>query len=460
MQSKRRIAILGSTGSIGTQTLDVVRQHSDKLEVVALAAHSRVRELADQAHEFGVSKLALGNEDLKESAQAAMLFECADAHDDGGTAGGSGSAECVAGRGVECVAGRGAQKDGFVGFGADAVVSLVQLPEVDVVVNALVGAAGLRASYETLAAGKVLALANKESLVVGGDLIMPLAARLDAQIRASARRSREAAGCGREETIDSSALQSSPAGALMPIDSEHGAIYQCLLGEDAREVSRLWVTASGGPFRGRTRAELEHITPAQALKHPTWHMGAKISIDSSTLMNKGLEVIEAHHLFNMSYDKIEVVVQPQSAIHSMVEYTDGSVKAHLGTTDMRIPIQFALSYPERWAAPVTPLDFRSLGSLEFAAPDEETFRCLPLARHAGSVGGTLPCVMNAANEIAVAAFLSEKCPYLGIAACVEATMDAHESGGCGGVQAVESLEQLEEIDVWARHTARAWISKI
>ena len=461
MQSKRRIAILGSTGSIGTQTLDVVRQHSDKLEVVALAAHSRARELADQAHEFGVSKLALGNEDLKESAQAAMLFECVDAHGGESAAGGSGSAECAAGRGAERDAARdvertaacGAQKDGFVGFGADAVASLVQLPEVDVVVNALVGAAGLRASYETLAAGKVLALANKESLVVGGDLIMPLAARLDAQIRAAA--GRESAGRESEQ-----ALQTGPAGALMPIDSEHGAIYQCLLGEDAREVSRLWVTASGGPFRGRTRTELEHITPAQALKHPTWHMGAKISIDSSTLMNKGLEVIEAHHLFNMSYDKIEVVVQPQSAIHSMVEYTDGSVKAHLGTTDMRIPIQFALSYPERWAAPVAPLDFRSLGSLEFAAPDEETFRCLPLARHAGSVGGTLPCVMNAANEIAVAAFLSERCPYLGIAACVEATMDAHERGGCGGVQVVESLEQLEEIDAWARHTARAWISKI
>ena len=196
----------------------------------------------------------------------------------------------------------------------------------------------------------------------------------------------------------------------MPIDSEHGAIYQCLLGENPREISKLWVTASGGPFRGKTIADLEAVTPAQALAHPTWNMGAKISIDSSTLMNKGLEVIEAHHLFAMPYDQIEVVVQPQSAIHSMVEFTDGSVLAHLGTTDMRIPIQFALSYPERWEAPVRPLDFRTLGSLEFAAPDVDTFRCLSLARHAGEVGGTLPAVMNAANEVAVAARRADRLP--------------------------------------------------
>uniref|UniRef100_UPI003A9166DD 1-deoxy-D-xylulose-5-phosphate reductoisomerase n=1 Tax=Gordonibacter urolithinfaciens TaxID=1335613 RepID=UPI003A9166DD len=325
--------------------------------------------------------------------------------------------------------------EGSLGFGALAVADLVRLPEADIVVNALVGAAGLRASYETLRAGKVLALANKESLVVGGDLIMPLAAQVDAQ--------RRAAG---------TAPAAGPAGALMPIDSEHGAIYQCLLGEDAREVARLWVTASGGPFRGRTRAELEGITPDQALAHPTWNMGAKISIDSSTLMNKGLEVIEAHHLFAMPYDRISVVVQPQSAIHSMVEYSDGSVKAHLGTTDMRIPIQFALSYPERWDAPVEPLDFTKLGSLEFAAPDTGTFRCLALARAAGERGGTLPCAMNAANEVAVAAFLAEEGTYLGIAACVEAVMDAHD------VQPVESLEQLEAVDAWARTKAREWIA--
>lgn len=399
----KRIVILGSTGSIGTQTVDVVRQHPEELEIVGLAVNTRVQEMLVQARAHKVKNLAVGDERL---AQAPLSSEVR---------------EQAAG--------------GLCGYGMDAVVDLARLPEADVVVNALVGAAGLRASYETLRAGKVLALANKESLVVGGDLIMPLAARVDEQ--------RRAAGV---------APKVGPAGALMPIDSEHGAIYQCLLGESEKEVSRLWVTASGGPFRGKTRADLEGITPAQALKHPTWNMGAKISIDSSTLMNKGLEVIEAHHLFNMPYEKINVVVQPQSAIHSMVEFTDGSVKAHLGTTDMRIPIQFALSYPKRWAAPVEPLDFTKLGTLEFAPADTETFRCLALARHAGSVGGTLPCVMNAANEVAVASFLAEEGTYLGIAECVEAVMNAHEQRG---VQNVESLEQLIELDAWARDCARA-----
>ncbi|MDO4289949.1 MAG: 1-deoxy-D-xylulose-5-phosphate reductoisomerase [Eggerthellaceae bacterium] len=415
---RKRIVVLGSTGSIGTQTLDVARQHADKLEVVGLAVNSNVEALAVQVREFGVRHAAAGDIRLAGDARCDQVVQAVNA----------------CGR-----HGEEAAQAGTFGVGPEAVLDLVRLPEADVVVNALVGEAGLRASYETLAAGKVLALANKESLVVGGDLIMPLAAKVDAQ--------RRAAG---------TAPKVGPAGALMPIDSEHGAIYQCLLGEDAREVSRLWVTASGGPFRGRTRAELEDITPAQALAHPTWNMGAKISIDSSTLMNKGLEVIEAHHLFAMPYDKIEVVVQPQSAIHSMVEYADGSVKAHLGTTDMRIPIQFALSYPDRWDAPVKPLDFRTLGSLEFAAPDTDTFRCLALARAAGERGGTLPCVMNAANEVAVAAFLAEEGSYLGIAACVEATMDAHVAEG---VQVVESLDQLESLDAWARATARRWIGE-
>ena len=388
----RKIAVLGSTGSIGTQTIDVARRHPDKVQVVALAAGRRAEDAMQQARESGARYVALGVEapgiDVPEGVQ--------------------------------------------VSVGAEAVADLVKLPEVDVVVNALVGAAGLRASYETLRAGKVLALANKESLVVGGDLIMPLAAEVDAQ--------RRMAGL---------APAHGPAGALMPIDSEHGAIYQCLIGESSREVSRLWVTASGGPFRGRTRDELRDITAAQALAHPTWNMGPKITIDSSTLMNKGLEVIEAHHLFAMPYDRISVVVQPQSAIHSMVEFTDGSVKAHLGTTDMRIPIQYALSYPERWDAPVEPLDFTVLGSLEFAAPDVDTFRCLALARAAGERGGTLPCVMNAANEVAVAAFLAGEGTYLGIAECVETVMAAHD------VQVVESIDQLLQIDAWARRQAKA-----
>ena len=381
----RRVVVLGSTGSIGTQTIDVARRHPDKIKVVALAAGGRrVVELFDQVREFDVDKVAIASapKDGIDSLDVPVLKD-------------------------------GRKPD--IEFGPDAIRQLVHLPEVDVVVNSLVGAAGLRVSYEALKAGKVLALANKESLVVGGDLIMPLAQE---------------------------------PGKLMPIDSEHGAIYQCLIGEDPREVSRLWVTASGGPFRGKKRADLRDITPEQALKHPTWNMGAKISIDSSTLMNKGLEVIEAQHLFNMDYDRISVVVQPQSAIHSMVEFTDGSVKAHLGTTDMRIPIQYALSWPERWEAPVAPLDFTQLGSLQFEAPDTDTFRCLALAREAGKTGGTLPCVMNAANEIAVAAFLAKEGSYLGIAECVEAVMQAHQ------VQRVESVDQLEEVDAWARDMAR------
>lgn len=393
---KRRIVVLGSTGSIGVQTLDVVRRHPDKLEIIGLAAGTRAKELLVQAQEFNVAHLALG---ARNNISAEVL---------------EGLSEQVE------RASRSEVSGGSFSQGPDGVVDLCKIPEADLVVNALVGAAGLRASYETLKAGKVLALANKESLVVGGDLIMPLAQN---------------------------------PGDLMPIDSEHGAIYQCLLGENPKEVSKLWVTASGGPFRGKKRADLERVTPAQALHHPTWNMGAKITIDSSTLMNKGLEVIEAHHLFAMPYEKIEVVVQPQSAIHSMVEFTDGSVKAHLGTTDMRIPIQFALSYPERWDAPVKPLDFRTLGTLEFAAPDTETFRCLALARMAGTRGGTLPCAMNAANEIAVAAFLEERCSYLGIAEVVEATMDACK------VESVESIDQLGEVDAWARSFARSVLRK-
>ena len=337
----RNIVVLGSTGSIGTQTLDVVRQHSDRLSIVGLAVNSSLEKLQQQAREFNVPNLAMG----------APSNEATTA-------------------GIPC--------------GQEAVLELCRLPEVDLVVNALVGAAGLRASYETLRAGKALALANKESLVVGGDLLIPMSTH---------------------ETL------------------------------------------------GKTRADLAQVTVEQALAHPTWRMGSKITIDSATLMNKGLEVIEAHHLFAMPYEKIEVVVQPQSAIHSMVEFSDGSVKAHLGTTDMRIPIQFALSYPERWDAPVEPLDFRLLGSLEFAAPDTDTFRCLALARAAGSRGGTLPAAMNAANEVAVATFLAGSCPFLSIADAVEAAMDACD------VQPVESLEQLEEVDARARAVAAKYLNR-
>ena len=435
----KRIVVLGCTGSIGEQTLDVVRRHSDQLQIVGLACGRRVDAMLAAAAEFGVAVCATNSEEAAAEARAAGMVP-----------------EGVA-----------------LEVGSAAVEALVRMPEVDLVVNALVGAAGLRASYETLRAGKVLALANKESLVVGGDLLCSAVFANGGQAEAAASAGTQSASAASGSptevgfaSADSAILGTSetladfggpavsclhPASLIRPIDSEHGAIFQCLLGERAEEVTALWVTASGGPFRGRTRAELEHVTPEEALAHPTWNMGPKITIDSSTLMNKGLEVIEAHHLFNMPYDKIRVVVQPQSAIHSMVEFSDGSVKAHLGTTDMRIPIQFALSYPDRWDAPVAPLDFTQLGSLEFAAPDTETFRCLALARQAGEAGGTLPCVMNAANEIAVAAFLGKRLSYLGIADCVEAVMNAHHG------EKVTSVEQLLEVDAWARKQAQDWI---
>ena len=379
----KRVCVLGSTGSIGTQTLDVARRHPEFVKIVALSANTQAELLLEQAREFSVEHAVLANVEIAEAWRARFAEIGATLH-----------------------------------AGSEAIVELCNLPEVDMVVNSLVGAAGMQASYATLVAGKQLALANKESLVVGGDVLMPLSTH---------------------ET-------------LLPIDSEHGAIYQCLLGEDPAEVTRLWVTASGGPFRGKKAADLQNITVEQALSHPTWNMGRKISIDSSTLMNKGLEVIEAHHLFAMPYDKIAVVVQPQSAIHSMVEFTDGSVKAHLGTTDMRIPIQFALSYPARWSAPVEPLDFRTLGSLEFEAPDLETFRCLALAIEAGTTGGTLPAAMNAANEVAVAAFLDEQIPYLGIAELVERAMN--HAVREGSVQAATSIDQLLAIDAETRVYAR------
>lgn len=385
----KRVCVLGSTGSIGTQTLDVARRHPEFVKIVALSANTQAELLFEQAREFSVEHAVLANAEIAEAWRARFAEIGATLH-----------------------------------AGPEAIVELCNLPEVDMVVNSLVGAAGMQASYATLVAGKQLALANKESLVVGGDVLMPL----------------------------------STYETLLPIDSEHGAIYQCLLGEDPAEVTRLWVTASGGPFRGKKAADLQNITVDQALSHPTWNMGRKISIDSSTLMNKGLEVIEAHHLFAMPYDKIAVVVQPQSAIHSMVEFTDGSVKAHLGTTDMRIPIQFALSYPARWSAPVEPLDFRTLGSLEFEAPDLETFRCLALAIEAGTTGGTLPAVMNAANEVAVAAFLDEQIPYLGIAELVERTMN--HAVRKGSVKEATSIEELLAIDaetrVYARELVKTW----
>lgn len=363
---KLKIVILGSTGSIGRQTVEIAAHYRDRVEVVGLAAHSNVELLQKQAAQLGSPQTALTSID-----------------------------------------------------GSDALVELAELPDAQLVLNALVGAAGLEASYATLISGKVLALANKESLVVAGELLMPLI----------------------------------EPGKLLPVDSEHSALFQCLLGEEADEVAHLWITASGGPFRGKTRKELEKVTREQALAHPNWSMGAKISIDSATLMNKGLEVIEAHHIFALPYSKIKVVQHPQSCVHSLVEYVDGSFKAHLGVTDMRIPIQYALSYPKRWPAAFSPssLDLRELGSLDFSAPDTETFGCLRLALVAGEMGGTAPCVLNAANEIAVAAFLEGRIGFLDIERIVGACLEQHSR------QDVESIEQLLAVDSEARIRAEALI---
>lgn len=371
-----RVAVLGSTGSIGRQALDVAARNPEEIAIVALAAHSNSRLIAEQARTHHVTTIALA--DPEAAAEVARELPRAQ-----------------------------------VAAGPEAVEALASLDEVDVVLNALVGAAGLRATVAALQAGRTLALANKESLVVGGELVTAMA---------------------------------SP-GQIVPVDSEHSAIYQCLVGEDPRDLARIWLTASGGPFRGWSRDRLADVTAKQALAHPTWSMGPKITIDSATLMNKGLEVIEAHHLFGVSYDQITVLVHPQSCVHSMVEFSDGSVKAHLGATDMRIPIQYAFSQPRRWDAPLRPVDFTRFGSLEFGEPDFETFGCLSLAFGAGRTGGTAPVVLNAANEIAVAAFLEGRIGFLDIERTVATTLDAHEPGP------LESVAHIEEIDAWARARA-------
>jgi 1-deoxy-D-xylulose-5-phosphate reductoisomerase len=376
-----RLAILGSTGSIGRQAIDVAMAHPGELEVVALAAAQSSGLLVEQAAQTGARLLALAN------PQAA------------------GTAVPPAGASMR--------------FGDAAVVELAGLDDVDCVLNALVGAAGLRASLAALQSGKRLALANKESLVAGGDLLMPLAI----------------------------------GGQLVPVDSEHSAIHQCLVGEAAGEVRRIWLTASGGPFRGWPRDRLADAQAADALAHPTWNMGHKITIDSATLMNKGLEVIEAMHLFGLDVGQVKVVVHPQSVIHSMVEFHDGSVKAHLGPADMRIPIQYAFSHPRRWPSLLTPLDFTSLGTLEFAAPDTEAFGCLRLALQAAEAGGTAPAVLSAANEVAVAAFLAGGIGFLDIEQVVESVLAQHHR------EPVSGVEQLEAHDQEARRLAQALLER-
>jgi 1-deoxy-D-xylulose-5-phosphate reductoisomerase len=375
----RRLVILGSTGSIGVQALDVVsRSGPDELQVVALSAASAWEPLLEQARRHDVRRIALT--DPMAAARAAEAWT-----------------------------------DGEVLSGPDGLVALITDGECDMVLNAIVGSAGLVPTVAALGEGIDLALANKESLVVGGELVMALA---------------EATG-----------------GTILPVDSEHSALHQLLASERAGTVDRLLLTASGGPFRGKRASDLEGVTVEQALSHPTWDMGGKISIDSATLMNKGLELIEAHHLFGTPYEQIDVVVHPQSIIHSLIQLCDGATLAHLGYPDMRVPISYALHYPERIDVPVKPLDLVAVGSLTFEAADEETFACLRLARQAAKAGGTAPCTLNAANEVAVHAFLGGRLRFLDIAAVIEETLSQLPAGQ------VHSFDSLAEADARARRVA-------
>ena len=345
----RRVLIVGSTGSIGTQALDVIERSGD-LEVVGLAAQSSWELLLEQAARCDVERVALADPDA---------------------------------------AARAAEHSGrTVLSGPEGLVELITEGDCDLVLNALVGSAGLGPTVAALGEGIDLALANKESLVVGGELVTALAEATGAQ--------------------------------LIPVDSEHSALAQLIAGERPGTVDRLVLTASGGPFRGRT--DLDEVTRDEALAHPTWDMGGKISIDSATLMNKGLELIEAHHLFGVPYERIDVVVHPQSIIHAFVQLNDGASLAHLGYPDMRVPISYALHHPDRADVPVATLDLVELGALTFEAPDTQTFSCLRLAREAAAAGGTAPCVLNAANEVAVHAFLRGELAFSGIAGVIDSTL--------------------------------------
>lgn len=355
MTEKRRIAILGSTGSIGRQALDVVRQHKDLFEVELLTANNSSALLIEQAMEFRPGSVVICNE--------AKYQEVADALQ---------------------------PNDIKVFTGMDSVCSLVEAEDIDIVLTALVGFCGLRPTISAIKAGKIIALANKETLVAGGSVVMDLAKKYNSPI--------------------------------LPVDSEHSAIFQCLLGATGNPISRIHLTASGGPFRTWDRDRIAAATKNEALKHPQWTMGAKITIDSATMMNKGFEMIEARWLFDTAPDKINIVVHPQSIIHSMVEFADGAVIAQLGNPDMREPIQFALSFPERLTLNNKKLDFASLQGLTFEKPDMEKFPCLSLAFEAIRKGGNVPCAMNAANEAAVAAFLKDGIRFYDIPEIISACM--------------------------------------
>lgn len=373
MSEKRSVAILGSTGSIGTQTLDVIRRHPEQFQVEVLTAQNNAALLITQALQYKPNVVVIGNEHLYEQVKSALL-----PHN------------------IKVYAGQ------------DAIAQVVEMETIDIVLTALVGYAGLIPTMRAIAAGKPIALANKETLVVAGELVTALA---------------------RSKGVN-----------IYPVDSEHSAIFQCLVGEFHNPIEKIILTASGGPFRGKDAAFLKNVTKEQALKHPNWDMGAKITIDSASLMNKGLEVIEAKWLFNLSPSQVEVVVHPQSIIHSLVQFEDGSIKAQLGMPDMRIPIQFALSYPKRLASDFPRFNFAAYPSLTFESPDIETFKNLQLAYHALEKGGNLPCVLNAANEIAVAAFLKDQVGFLEMSSVIEQTMDKI------GFIASPSLEDLIETD--------------
>ena len=355
----KRIAILGSTGSIGTQTLEVVRENGD-IEVLGLAAGSNITLLEEQIRQFHPRLAAVWSEEKARELRTRI-----------------------------------ADTDTKVVSGMDGLIEVSILKDTEILVTAIVGMIGIRPTIEAIKAGKDIALANKETLVTAGHIIMPLAA---------------------EKNV-----------SILPVDSEHSAIFQSLQGNEHKAIHKILLTASGGPFRGRTEEELLDIKVEDALKHPNWSMGQKITIDSSTMVNKGLEVIEAKWLFQVDVDQVQVIVQPQSIIHSMVEYVDGAIMAELGTPDMKLPIQYALYYPNRRYLPGERLDFYSLGRLEFEKPDMRTFYGLALAYEAGRAGGTLPTVFNAANELAVSQFLNRQIKYLEITEIIEDCMQAHKN---------------------------------
>lgn len=350
----KNIAILGSTGSIGTQTLDVVRVFPDKFKVSVLSASNSADELITQALEFRPKIVVIISQEAYLKVKEAL-----------------------------------ANTDIQVLCGEDALVEAVELEEIDVVLNAIVGSAGLKPTVRAIQCGRDIALANKETLVVSGELIMNLVKQHNVK--------------------------------MLPVDSEHSAIFQCLVGEPS-PIEKIYLTASGGPFRGWTREQLQHVGKAQALKHPNWFMGAKITIDSASLMNKGLEVIEAKWLFDLTINQIDVIVHPQSIIHSIVQFEDGSMKAQMGLPDMKLPIQYALTYPQRYLNNFKRFDFMNYGQLTFEKPDLTTFRNLQLAYNALAAGGNRCCVLNAANEIAVAAFLEDKVSFLGMSDIIEETL--------------------------------------